>query len=247
MEICEKMLAHYLLNLMRKANEQEETPQVLSFYDEDVMRVYSAAFYHNEIEPFRLGVEYLLLHPEIELRSWIHVEYFLLEEDLRRALTYMHHKLWPAYEPLSVDQIKDVKISPIYLRTWREWREKLAAEEAQQSTGKPVEVSEERIRHYLGFLVLAVEGVKEYPADFAIYNEAIQKIEMELKLYKEMDTLRLGFCYLFLHPEIDLTTYARGGPIQHTYPLRTALYYLYHKIWLHFPSRAEIATVRLVR
>lgn len=135
MNVSLNMLAHHLDNLLDYPQEHEEFPQQFSIFDPYIEAIHYRAQYFNEEEPLRLGIEYLLTHPEIKLARWVNGEYTFDEQDVQRALAYMHQRLWPQHEPIPPEGPSDVTLVSMPLLEWREVRMQLKAQ--QEGVRKP--------------------------------------------------------------------------------------------------------------
>ena len=136
MEINEQMLASYFRRLVSKTSDNCVVPKNLFEYDVAVGWIKKEAEYYKEMELLRIGIEYLLTHPEIKIEEYTNIYYEHQEKDLRRALRYMREKLWPEI-PIP-EESPCVELMAMDLSKWRAVRKKLHEEEAKSKPKKEI-------------------------------------------------------------------------------------------------------------
>src|SRR5262249_27752145 len=96
MDITVELLKTYLRALTTGWSVRESGPPDSPFeYAYHVNRLKPRVEGAGEMEPLRLGIEYLLAHPEIDYGPIISTTTPYTNESARELLVFMHEHLWP--------------------------------------------------------------------------------------------------------------------------------------------------------
>lgn len=124
MKIANGMFDHYLSKLtFQWYNDHDEPPDDLSGYDEIIVGLIQDAQQHNDMEPLRLAIDWILLTPGgYELED--HGNYLLSDEAVREMLRYIRKKAYPGAPPPDPEEVKDVEIYPHSRFEWWDKRQR---------------------------------------------------------------------------------------------------------------------------
>jgi hypothetical protein len=119
MEVGMGMLNHYLNNITLGWFDNEGVPpDSVEEYLPLVQEIKRDATRRNDLEPLRLGLDYLLCHPEIDLEG--HGGYYGWDdEEVRDIIRYIRRTIWPDLPPVNPDEVKDVKL--VYMSRFDWW------------------------------------------------------------------------------------------------------------------------------
>jgi hypothetical protein len=111
MEISNGMLNHYLDYItIGWFDDDESVPaENVSEYFNQVAVIKQDATRRNDLEPLRLGLDYLLCHPEIDLEAH-GGRYGWDDKEVRDIIRYIRRTIWPELPPVNPDEVKDVKL-----------------------------------------------------------------------------------------------------------------------------------------
>jgi hypothetical protein len=110
MELSSDMLDHYLGYVtLHWFNRHELPADSLNEYDSLISEIKSDAMRYNDLNPLRLGLDYLLCHSEIDLDAH-GGRYGWDDEEVREIIRYIRRTIWPELPPVNPDEVKDVKL-----------------------------------------------------------------------------------------------------------------------------------------
>jgi hypothetical protein len=110
MNISKGMLDHYLGYVTGHwFNDHDTPPDNINEYRSAVADIELDAARRNDFDPLRLGLDYLLCHPEIDLEDHGSC-YPFLDEEVREIIRYIRRTIWPELPPVNPDEVKDVKL-----------------------------------------------------------------------------------------------------------------------------------------
>ena len=115
------MLARYIGNMLFYSQETFIVPEDFSLYHGGIDGAqWQAAFFGDE-EPLRLGLEYILTHPEHKMTDYRFGDFSMEEEEIREVLAYAHRRLWPQYEPIPEGGPPNIKLVSMQWPDWRKY------------------------------------------------------------------------------------------------------------------------------
>ena len=82
-----------------------------------------------------MAIEHLLTQPGLRITEYTHGHYDYYEEDLRRALTYLHEKLWPEIPLPKESPITEEELGELDDR----WLARNKLREEEEAKSKPKE------------------------------------------------------------------------------------------------------------
>jgi hypothetical protein len=124
MKIASDMFDHYLDKLtFQWFADHDLPPDDLSEYDEKIVTLFNDAQQHNDLEPFRLAMDWILLNPD-KYSLEDHGNFPFLDEEVRDILRYVRRKIYPEAPPPDRDEVEDVEIVPQSRFEWWEQRER---------------------------------------------------------------------------------------------------------------------------
>jgi hypothetical protein len=110
MEISNGMLNHYLDYVTIGWFDDHDIPaDDLGEYHQRIVKLERSAKRRNDLNPLRLGLDYLLCHPEIDLEAH-GGRYGWDDEEVRDIIRYIRRTIWPDLPPVNPDEVKDVKL-----------------------------------------------------------------------------------------------------------------------------------------
>ena len=122
-EISRGMIDHYLCFITDGwfDNDPDEPAEELTKYYEYVIRIKQDAVNRNDLEYFRLGIEYLLCHPEISLENHGNV-YGWDDDEVREIIVYIRSVIWSDNLDINCEEVKDVQLVNTNRFDWWEMR-----------------------------------------------------------------------------------------------------------------------------
>lgn len=100
-------------------SRNELPPDDVTGYADQLVHLEGLAIQHRELEPLRLGLEYLLSHPEIDTRELNGGRYPLNDRRVREIMHYVWKSLWPDAEPVPPGGPENVHLVRMSLEQWR--------------------------------------------------------------------------------------------------------------------------------
>ena len=121
-EISRGMIDHYLcfITVGWFDDDPDEPAEKLDEYYEYVMRIEQDAIHRKDLEYLRLGLKYLLCHPEINLEAHGSL-YGWEDEEVREIVAYIHSVIWTDSK-LNCEEVKDVQLVNTNRFDWWEMR-----------------------------------------------------------------------------------------------------------------------------
>jgi hypothetical protein len=110
MEISKDLIDHYLEDItLCWFNDHEVPAESLDEYYNLTSGIKQGAIRRNDLNILRLGLDYLLCHPEIDLEAH-GSRYGWDDEEVRDIIRYIRRTIWPDLPPVNPDEVKDVKL-----------------------------------------------------------------------------------------------------------------------------------------
>jgi hypothetical protein len=110
MEISKDFIDHYLEDItLCWFNDHEVPAESLDEYYNLTSGIKQGAIRRNDLNILRLGLDYLLCHPEIDLEAH-GSRYGWDDEEVRDIIRYIRRTIWPDLPPVNPDEVKDVKL-----------------------------------------------------------------------------------------------------------------------------------------
>ena len=123
MNISESMIRYYLRNItMGWFDPEDEPPEDITEYYKCVQDMKLHAVNHNDLDALKLGLEYLLAHPELDYTKFSGGRYPYEPEEVREIIYYAWKTIWPDSEPVSDSTLLAVKLVRMTLEEWWESR-----------------------------------------------------------------------------------------------------------------------------
>jgi hypothetical protein len=116
-ELSRTMLAEYI-SLVADGHlaSHDSEPETVEGYASDVDEVLRQTRFRGDEGALKLGIEYLLGHPEIDT-VWFAASHYAFEEtDIRAILQYIHKRAWPG-QPIPATP-PDVRLVEQPLMEW---------------------------------------------------------------------------------------------------------------------------------
>ena len=105
------MLDHYIEYITSYyILDHDEIPDELDDCYSYVLRIKSQATKYQDLEPLRLGINYLLCHPEISLDNHGGA-YTWDDEEVREFLHYIRSIVYPDAPKVNCEEVKDVELT----------------------------------------------------------------------------------------------------------------------------------------
>lgn len=124
MEIAKGIIDNYLRRVTVHWFDPEDLPaENINQYRPLVENIILEARLHNDFQPLRLGLDYLLCHPEISLEDHGY-RYPWDDADVREIIHYIRKTVFPDAKALNCDEVKDVKLIPMSREDW--WKMRIA-------------------------------------------------------------------------------------------------------------------------
>ena len=122
MIISDDMMRYYIGDITSGYFSHHDVPaDNVTEYAPFIENMRKLANLHGDLDYLRLGLEYLLAHPEIELLPFAHGDsYPYWEEQIREIIEYAWKMLWPNALPISPGGPSGVELVPMSLEEW--WR-----------------------------------------------------------------------------------------------------------------------------
>lgn len=126
MEISNGMLNHYLEDItFGWFGRNELPPDDINEYHDRVLQIKADAAHHNDLEPLRLGLDYLLCNPRISLEDH-GGRYPFTDEEVRDIIRYIRATIYPDATPLNCEEVKDVEL--VYTSRFEWWDSRAGCE-----------------------------------------------------------------------------------------------------------------------
>ena len=124
MKIANGMFDHYLDKLtFQWFGRHDLPPDDLSEYDGIIVELINDAQQHNDMEPLRLAIDWILLNPgKYSLED--HGNYPFEDEEVRDILRYLRQKAYPGRPPPDRNEVQDVEIFPQSRFDWWDQRQR---------------------------------------------------------------------------------------------------------------------------
>jgi hypothetical protein len=124
MKIGNGMFNHYLSKLtFQWFGTHDLPPEDFSEYDEIIASLASDAQQHNDLEPLRLAIDWILLNPD-KYSLEDHGNYPFENEEVRDILRYLRKKVYPGIPPPDPKEVEGVEIIPLSRFEWWDQRER---------------------------------------------------------------------------------------------------------------------------
>ena len=111
MKISRGMLNHYIGYVTDWYISDHNVPaDKLSEYHYYVLKIKEQAIKHEDLEPLRLGINYLLCHSEIDLEN--HGGMYPWDDDeVREILMYIRSVIWRNAFEINCKEVKDINLT----------------------------------------------------------------------------------------------------------------------------------------
>jgi hypothetical protein len=120
-EISQWMIALYLQQVTVSWFAVEDLPAAdVADYGRLIKQMRDQAQREDELDALRLGLEYILAHPEFAVGPLTNLRYGFREDYLRKLIAYAHSLLWPDAAPIPPGGPPGVTVTDTPLREWRE-------------------------------------------------------------------------------------------------------------------------------
>ena len=111
MKISKGMLDHYIEYITSYyILDHDEIPDELDDCYSYVIRIKAQATKYQDLEPLRLGINYLLCHPEINLDNHGGA-YTWDDEEVREILHYIRSIVWPNFPKVDCEEVRNVELT----------------------------------------------------------------------------------------------------------------------------------------
>lgn len=122
MKISRGILNHYIGYVTDfYISDNNIPPDELTGYYDYVVDLKTDAIRHEDLESLRLGINYLLCHPEIDLDSHGGM-YPYDDEEVREILMYIRSIIWSDNSKVNCEEVKDVELVDINKFDWWKMR-----------------------------------------------------------------------------------------------------------------------------
>ncbi|NJO55293.1 MAG: hypothetical protein HC834_01880 [Rhodospirillales bacterium] len=120
MDISYNIIQYYLQTItVAYFGTHDMPPDDLSGYDRYVEDLRIKAIRHRDLDALRLGFEYLLAHPEINLEEQYQGGRYPFDDaELREIIAYTRSKLWPDAGPIPPDGPPGVRLVQMSIDDW---------------------------------------------------------------------------------------------------------------------------------
>lgn len=145
MKIATDMFNHYVDYFTGVWTAMHDLPpDSLSEYDEEIALAHVELVQRNDLEPFRLAIDWILLHPEKYSLQHHGGTYPFDDEEVRVILRYLREKIYPGQAAPSMSEVKDVELVPQSRFDWWDQRERDGLfDRSRVATNGPAEWVEE--------------------------------------------------------------------------------------------------------
>ena len=118
MKISKQILDHYIgyVTDWYVVMNDEIGDELTDYYD-SVLRIKDNVSKHQDLEPLKLGINYLLCHPEINLDNH-GGSYTWDDEEVREILHYIRSIIWPDDSKLDCAEVKDIQLVDMSKYDW---------------------------------------------------------------------------------------------------------------------------------
>ncbi len=142
MKISDGMINHYLEDVTAGwFLEHELPPDNINEYYDRVMVIKADALHHSDLEPLRLGLDYLICHPEIDLHG--HGDVFSWsDEAVREIIHYIRSVVYPDSPAVNCAEVKDVELVHTSRFEWWDSREGREHHRYYNANGEPISEEE---------------------------------------------------------------------------------------------------------
>ena len=115
MKIVERALVYHIRGIPDGyfLRERDDFGEDLSVFDQYIDEMVESARYRRHYEILKPGIEYLLSHPELDLRGYGSGEnWYWTDDEIRALLIYIRTRLWPDAGPLPEGGPPGVELVP---------------------------------------------------------------------------------------------------------------------------------------
>ena len=118
MKISKQILDHYIgyVTDWYVVMNDEIGDELTDYYD-SVLRIKDNALNHQDLEPLKLGINYLLCHPEISLDNHGGA-YIWDDEEVREILHYILSTIYPDNPKVNCEEVKDIQLVDMSKYDW---------------------------------------------------------------------------------------------------------------------------------
>ncbi len=117
MELSKGMIANYMHYITNDHILDGVFPEEVEEYENLIATIDKSLKWHNDIEPFRLAMNYYLCHPEIDLEDLFSYPFTMEDELLRKVIKHMMKIIWNQDE-VNCDEVKSVVIINTTVDEW---------------------------------------------------------------------------------------------------------------------------------
>lgn len=118
-DISAAMLKHYLGYLtVSHFGRHDVAPDELAGYDDDIEQMRLAAMAHDDLEPLRLGFDYLLSRDDLDLADFDGGYYPYDEGEVRTIVSYARSVIWPDEPTTTGVELAKVRLVPMSTGDW---------------------------------------------------------------------------------------------------------------------------------
>jgi hypothetical protein len=111
MKISKDVIDYYLECItLHWFNDHDDPARNMSEYYDRVVNIKLMASQHNDLEILRLGLDYLLCHPEISLEAHSS-SYGWDDDEVRDIIRYIRTIIWPDALEVNNNGVKDIHLT----------------------------------------------------------------------------------------------------------------------------------------
>ena len=118
MKISRQILDHYIGYLTNfYIIDYNTPPEKLDDYYDFIMSLKKDVTNHQDLDTLRLGINYLLCHPEIDLEDHGGL-YPWDDEEVREILQYILFVIWPDNSKINCEEVENIKLIDMSKFDW---------------------------------------------------------------------------------------------------------------------------------
>lgn len=122
--IPESLISYYLSPITIGYFDHAASPPThLRDYDAQLPAIEYLAVRQGELTHLRLGLEHILLHPELDCRVFSGGRFPYTSQQMRAIVHYVWQSLWPDAKGIGMDREHSVHLIRMPLRGWRAGRQ----------------------------------------------------------------------------------------------------------------------------
>jgi hypothetical protein len=123
MDVNRWLLRHYVDYVAAGWFDPEAfPPDDVREYGKHVEELRKAALAHHEMDALRLGLDYVLAHPDLDVSDIGRTRYPYSDDEVREIMKFIRKTIWPDTPVLSAEELGGIRLIKTTLAEWKATR-----------------------------------------------------------------------------------------------------------------------------